>query len=386
LVTPLEDLQIKALLISEDELIIDDDSSRAPSCEIKNLKFEPTGQDLEELLSSKENLLELSTIISRYWSIAVEEDDNYIRIYPDAKVVYCCLQGSSYWTVCYDPRVGLNILLLDEASSIDMWPPVPSTKILQWQPGLNLQCKGVVPITTTIEGSKMCLEYHILHCPSPTFTVVGVPLRALLRGADNSECLKMVVGQQEFSTSFAITVNHVAENKLGEDLLLQVMATTLEEELALSFIDDVADYFSLAEEEAEFQDLEQQVKPETSPVELKQVPPGLQYVFLNGDCETPVFISHKLSDNKTRRLVATLEKYQLVIGYSLKDLKGISLSLCTHSIPLEQEHKPIREHQRWLNNAMREVVNKEVLKPLKAGVIYPISDSEWVSPVQVVPK
>jgi hypothetical protein len=49
----------------------------------------------------------------------------------------------------------------------------------------------------------------------------------------------------------------VAENKLGEDLLLQVMATTLEEELALSFIDDVADYFSLAEEEAEFQDLEQ---------------------------------------------------------------------------------------------------------------------------------
>jgi hypothetical protein len=35
---------------------------------------------------------------------------------------------------------------------------------------------------------------------------------------------------------------------------------------------------------------------------------------------------------------------------------------------------------------MREVVKKEVLKPLKAGVIYPISDSEWVSPVQVVMK
>jgi hypothetical protein len=34
---------------------------------------------------------------------------------------------------------------------------------------------------------------------------------------------------------------------------------------------------------------------------------------------------------------------------------------------------------------MREVV-KEVLKLLKAEVIYPVSDSEWVSPVQVVPK
>jgi hypothetical protein len=35
---------------------------------------------------------------------------------------------------------------------------------------------------------------------------------------------------------------------------------------------------------------------------------------------------------------------------------------------------------------MREVVKKEVLKLLKAGVVYPISDSEWASPVQVVLK
>jgi hypothetical protein len=52
---------------------------------------------------------------------------------------------------------------------------------------------------------------------------------------------------------------------------------------------------------------------------------------------------------------------------------------------MEQDHKPIHEHQRRLNNAMREVVRK-VLKLHKDGVIYPVSDSEWVSPVQVVPK
>jgi hypothetical protein len=54
-----------------------------------------------------------------------------------------------------------------------------------------------------------------------------------------------------------------------------VMATTLEEELALPCIDDIADYFSLVEEEAIFQGLEQEAKPETSPVELKQLPPEL---------------------------------------------------------------------------------------------------------------
>jgi hypothetical protein len=120
-------------------------------------------------------------------------------------------------------------LLLDEASGIDMQPLILSTKILQWQVGQNMQCKGVVPITTTIEGSKICLEYHIFHHPGPTFILVGVPLCALLRGIDNSECLKMAVGHQEFSTSIAGIVNHAVEDELEEDLLQQVMTTTLEE-------------------------------------------------------------------------------------------------------------------------------------------------------------
>jgi hypothetical protein len=62
-------------------------------------------------MASKENLLKLSAIISKNWSIAIEEDGSYIRIYPNAKAVYCCLQGFSFWMVCYDPRVGLNIIL-----------------------------------------------------------------------------------------------------------------------------------------------------------------------------------------------------------------------------------------------------------------------------------
>jgi hypothetical protein len=76
----------------------------------------------------------------------------------------------------------------------------------------------------------MCLEYHIFHQPSPTFILVGVPLCALFRGTCNGECLKMAVGHQEFLNSFTHAVNHVAEDEL----------------------DDVADYFILAEEEAKF--------------------------------------------------------------------------------------------------------------------------------------
>jgi hypothetical protein len=67
--------------------------SKAPACDLKGLKFEPTGQDMEEFMASMENLLELSAIISKKWSIAVEEYGSYIQIYPDSKTIYCCLQG-----------------------------------------------------------------------------------------------------------------------------------------------------------------------------------------------------------------------------------------------------------------------------------------------------
>jgi hypothetical protein len=85
------------------------------------------------------------------------------------------------------------------------------------------------------------LEYHIFHHPGLTFILVRVPLHALLIGTDNGEHLKMAVGHQEFSTSFTRGVNHAVEDGLEEDLLLQVMATTLEEELAPPCLHDVAD-------------------------------------------------------------------------------------------------------------------------------------------------
>jgi len=57
-----------------------------------------------------------------------------------------------------------------------------------------------------------------------------------------------------------------------------------------------------------------------------------------------------------------------------------------HRILMEDDHRPTIEHQRRLNPIMQEVVKKEILKLFKGGIIYPISDSKWVSPVHVVLK
>ncbi|KAL6310819.1 hypothetical protein AAG906_017574 [Vitis piasezkii] len=81
-----------------------------------------------------------------------------------------------------------------------------------------------------------------------------------------------------------------------------------------------------------------------------------------------------------------LKRCKKAIGWQISDLKGISPLVCTHHIYMEEEAKPIRQLQRRLNPHLQEVVRAEVLKLLQVGIIYPISDSPWVSPTQVVPK
>ena len=85
-------------------------------------------------------------------------------------------------------------------------------------------------------------------------------------------------------------------------------------------------------------------------------------------------------------LLNKLGKYRKALGYSLDDIPGISPYLCMHRIHLEDDSKSSVEQQRRLNPNLNYVLKKEIIKLLDAGLIYPISDSNWVSPVNVVPK
>ena len=99
-----------------------------------------------------------------------------------------------------------------------------------------------------------------------------------------------------------------------------------------------------------------------------------------------MIISASLTKLEEEKLLRVLRDHKNALGWLLDDLKGIRPSMCMHRILLEEGYKPSVEAQRRLNPTMKEVVRKEVLKWLDTRVIYPISDSAWVSPVQVVPK
>ena len=86
--------------------------------------------------------------------------------------------------------------------------------------------------------------------------------------------------------------------------------------------------------------------PKGDPVfELKPLPDNLKYVYLDEKKIYPVIISANLSEQEEERLLKTLKKHCVAIGYTLDDLKGISPTLCEHKIKLEKDAKPVRDPQ-----------------------------------------
>ncbi|RVX01657.1 Retrovirus-related Pol polyprotein from transposon 17.6 [Vitis vinifera] len=99
------------------------------------------------------------------------------------------------------------------------------------------------------------------------------------------------------------------------------------------------------------------IEKEIPKLNLKPLPVELKYTYLEANNQCPVVISSSLTSHQENCLMEVLRR-----------------------------SKPIRQFQRRLNPHLQEVVRAEVLKLLQAGIIYPISDSPWVSPTQVVPK
>nr|GEV08520.1 reverse transcriptase domain-containing protein [Tanacetum cinerariifolium] len=121
-------------------------------------------------------------------------------------------------------------------------------------------------------------------------------------------------------------------------------------------------------------------------VELKDLPPHLEYVFLEGDDKLPIIIAKELKDEEKTALIKVLKSHKQDLAWQLSDIKGINPEFCTHKILMEDDFKSAIQHQRRVNPKIHEVIKNEVLKLLDAGLIYPISDSPWVSPVHCLPK
>ncbi|GKC28991.1 hypothetical protein Tco_1036285 [Tanacetum coccineum] len=157
----------------------------------------------------------------------------------------------------------------------------------------------------------------------------------------------------------------------GSEILYSIKGTLLEEEIFTEFdkfmamtADENYDSESdIKEQPFEKITINTDYKIKTSleepptDLELKPLPDNLEYVFLEEPSFLPIIISSQLSEKNKSKLIQLLD-----------------------------DKKPVVQKQRRLNPNMQEVVKKEIMKLLDTGIIYPIADSPWVSPIHCVPK
>nr|GEU94671.1 DNA-directed DNA polymerase [Tanacetum cinerariifolium] len=125
---------------------------------------------------------------------------------------------------------------------------------------------------------------------------------------------------------------------------------------------------------------------EPSKLKLKDLPSHLEYAYLEGVDKLPVIIAKDLKDNEKEALLKVLKSHKRAIAWKITDIKGFDPWFSTHKILMEEDYKPAVQSQRRVKPKIHEVIKKEVIKLLDAGMIYSISDSPWVSPIHCVPK
>ncbi|GKD09617.1 hypothetical protein Tco_1189302 [Tanacetum coccineum] len=90
-------------------------------------------------------------------------------------------------------------------------------------------------------------------------------------------------------------------------------------------------------------------------VELKDLPPHLEYAFLEGDDKLPVIIAKDLSVEEKAALIKVLKSHKRAIAWKLSDIKGINPEFCTHKILMEEDYKLAFQHQKWVNPKIHDV-------------------------------
>ncbi|GJY75553.1 reverse transcriptase domain-containing protein [Tanacetum coccineum] len=97
-------------------------------------------------------------------------------------------------------------------------------------------------------------------------------------------------------------------------------------------------------------------------LELKDLPSHLEYVFLEGTNKLPIIISKELKNEEKASLLKVLKSHKQAIAWKISDIKGIDPSFCTHKILMEDDFKPVVQHQRRVNPKIHVVISKRSLK------------------------
>ncbi|XP_021975069.1 uncharacterized protein LOC110870173 [Helianthus annuus] len=345
---------------------------------------------LKDLLRNKEKLGELSNVPLNGGCSAVVLNKLPGKLTDPGIFTIPCLFGNNTNTrALADLGASINLMPFSLYEKLDLGELSPTRMTLSLADRSVKYPRGIVEnLIVKVDKFVFPADFVILDMEADERVpiILGRPFlritKALIDVYDGKITLR--VGEERVTFEIEHSMNHpsgsddYSEYISGADLVVGEKVeeeSKLVEEVEVEGIPLIPEVLSVSEDTTQ-----------PPPLELKVLPSHLEYAFLGEGSELPVIISSKLGTEEKLRLLEVLKANKETIAWRLSDIKGISPSYCTHRILMKDDYKPVVQPQRRLNPNMQDVVKKEVLKLLDAGMIYPISDSPWVSPTQVFTK
>ena len=370
---------------------------------------------LKDILSQKRRLADFETVnLTEECSAIIQRKLPQKLNDPGSFTIPCTIGNAIFERALCDLGASINLMPLSIFKRLGLGEARPTTVTLQLADRSLKHLRGIIEdVLVKVDKFIFPADFIVLDMEEDKeipiilgrpFLATGRELIDVQRGE-----LKLRVQEEEVKFNVFEAVRHPAESdtcfmaEMVEAIvssrsgLIDPLETSLVENESENLSEEAKEYVKWMDffghnRRKYFESLGEGIKTpvpsiEQPPkIEQKPLPSHLKYAYLGVESTLPVIISASLTTLEEEKLLRVLRDHKHALGWSLADLKGIRPSMCMHRILLEDGHKPSVEAQRRLNLTMKEVVRKEVLKWLDTGVIYPISDSAWVSPVQVVPK
>ncbi|XP_070039046.1 uncharacterized protein [Nicotiana tomentosiformis] len=325
---------------------------------------------------------------------------------PGVFTISCTIRSAEFVKALCDLGAIINLMPFSIFKTLEIGQPRPTYMRLQMTDRTMKRPLGVIEdVLIRIDKFILPADFVILDC-EVDYEVPNILVRPFL--ATVKALVDVQVGELTFRVGDEKAMFHVCKSMrqlssnevclfvdLVTDVIIDDTSATINvgdmlEAVLLNFDDEEMDDFmkcvnylqgngsyDYAPQKLSL-DLENRKTPPTKPLikeppilELKPLLPHLRYEFL-GPCSTlPVILSSCLTNVQVDSILAVLHKRKKVIGWTLADIRGISRAFCMHKINLVEDAKPSIEHQRRLNEAMQEMVKKEIIKLLDVRVVYP---------------
>ena len=370
---------------------------------------------MKDILSQKRRLADFETVsLTEECSAILQRKLPQKLKDPGSFTIPCTIGNAIFERALCDLGASINLMPLSIFKSLGLGEARPTTVTLQLADRSLKHPRGIIEdVLVKVDKFIFPADFIVLDMEEDKEIpiILGRPFLATGRAMIDvqREELKLRVQDDEVKFNVFEAVRHPAESDTcfmaemveaivsSQSGLTDPLETSLVENESENLSEEAEEYVKWMDSFGHnrrkyFESLGEGVKTPVPSIEQppkmeqKPLPSHLKYAYLGVESTLPVIISTSLTALEEEKLLRVLQDHKHALGWSLADLKGIRPSMCMHRILLEDGHKPSVEAQRRLNLTMKEVVRKEVLKWLDTRVIYPISGSAWVSPVQVVPK